>query len=249
MWSAIATRTDKPRAAAESMSLPYPIESEKLGLLAAMDIFADLSHDELEALMSSAPMRTAKRGAVFYGAEDGPEVLFLLKSGRVELYRQSQEGKKLTVAIVEPGAIFGEMSLTDQRLVGTSAMAIEDSVICALSRDEVQSLMLKHPSVAFRIIEVLARRLHQTTDALEHLAFNDVTGRVANLLVQLADPDTNVIEGYSHQNLASMVGCLRESLTVTLDRFKDTGALEIGRKRIQIIDLPKLERVLDQRRS
>ena len=172
MWPSLISGPTRPHVAEESTSEPYPMETDKLGLLTAMDIFADLSQQDVEVLMRSAPMQTAKRGTVFYGAEDGPEVLFLLKSGRVELHRQSQDGKKLTLAIVEPGAIFGEMSLTDQRFVGTFARAIEDSVICALSRDDVQMLMQEHPPVAFRIIEVLARRLHQARDALEEMAFS-----------------------------------------------------------------------------
>ena len=196
--------------------------------------------------MGSTPMWSAGSGTVFYG-EDGPEVLFLLKSGKVELYRQSPNGKKLTLAIVEQGTIFGEMSLIDLSMVGTSAVAIEDSVICALSRDDVRKLMLERPTVGLRIMEVLARRLQQARDALEEMAFSDVTGRVAGLLLRLAGPDANTVEGYSHQDLASMVGCLRESLTVTLDRFKQSGAVGVGRKRIEITDRAQLEWVVRQR--
>ena len=174
-------------------------------------------------------------------------MLFLLKSGRVELYRQTPGGKRLTVAIVEQGAFFGEMSLVGQRLLGTYARAIEESVICALSRNDVERLMLQHPSVAIRIIEVLAQRLQETRDALQQMAFNDVAGRVASLLLQLADRESDIVEGYSHKDLAAMVGCLRESLTVTLDRFKSSDAVAIGRKRIEITDRTQLERVVKQR--
>ena len=89
----------------------------------------------------------------------------------------------------------------------------------------------------------------QTRDALEAMAFSDVTGRVAGLLLRLADPDTGVVEGYSHQDMASMVGCLRESFTAVLDRFKSSGTVAVSRKRIEIVDRAKLERVLAQRSS
>ncbi len=79
------------------------------------------------------------------------------------------------------------------------------------------------------------------------MVFNDVTGRVAGLLLRLDEPGCGVVDGYSHQDLASMVGCLRESLTGALDGFKRTGALEIGRKRIDIIDRAQLEQVVTQR--
>ncbi|MDA1347376.1 MAG: Crp/Fnr family transcriptional regulator [Chloroflexi bacterium] len=220
---------------------------EKLGLLSAMEIFSDLSETEIESLMDSTSMSTAKKGTVFYGSKDGPEVLFLLKSGRVELYRQLQDDKRLTVAVVEERSFFGEMSLVGQQMLGTMARALEDSVICAMSQHDVRALMLEHPTVAVRVIEALAARLQQSRDALEEMAFSDVTGRVAGLLLRLSDGITDVIEGYSHQDLAAMIGCLRESVTVTLDRFKESGAVAIGRKRIEITDRSQLESVVSQR--
>ena len=246
MWPSLVNRHKPPVRQLLTLE-PCPLEANKLELLSAMDIFRDLSEHEIDALMGSAPMRTAGKGTVFYGADDGPEVLFLLKSGKVELYRQSPDGKKLTLAIVEQGAFFGEMSLVGQRLVGTYAMAVEDSIICALSRHDVESLIREHPTAAFRVIEVLAGRLQQATDSLQEMVFNDLTGRVAGLLLRLSDEDTNVVEGYSHQDLASMVGCLRESFTTALDGFKRSGAVETGRKRIQITDRAQLQQVVNQR--
>ena len=79
------------------------------------------------------------------------------------------------------------------------------------------------------------------------MAFSDVTGRVAGLLLRLADSGTDVVDGYSHQDLASMVGCLRESLTATFDRLKQTGAVATGRRRVKITDRRKLEWVVRQR--
>ena len=113
----------------------------------------------MDSLMGSVPTRTVEKGTVFYGAEDGPEVLFLLMSGKVEIYRLSPDGKKLTVVLIEPGAIFGEMSLIGQQAAGRFAAAAEDSVISALTRDDGRALMVRHPEVALRVIEVLAGRL------------------------------------------------------------------------------------------
>ena len=141
-------------------------EADKIELLSAMDIFRGLPQEEIGPLMNTTSMLTAKKGTEIYGF-DGPEVLFLLKSGRVELYRQSVEGKKLTLAYVEQGTFFGEMSLIGQRLVGTCAVAVEDSVICALSRHDMESLMLEYPVIALRVIGVLAGRLQQTRVALQ----------------------------------------------------------------------------------
>jgi CRP/FNR family transcriptional regulator len=227
---------------------PSPIgEASKVELLCAMDILQDMSDRDLRELRTAMPLRVAPRGTVFYGP-GGPDVLFLLISGRVDLARESRDGRHLTLAIVGEKTFFGEMSVIGQRMVGTCAVALEDSVTCALSRDDVQHLMTDHPSVPVRIVEGLARRLQQTRDALEQMAFNDVTGRVAGLLLRLAD-DKDGVEGYSHQELSAMIGCLRESLTVVLDRFKESGALSIGRRRVDILDRSQLDLVVQQRAS
>ena len=161
------------------------LRSNKLELLSSMDILRDLTKDEIEILMDKSPMRTALKDTVFYGL-DGPEVLFLLKSGKVELFRQSHDGRKLTLASVEEGTFFGEMSLVGLHLNGTYAMAREDCVMCVLSRHDLESLMLEHPTVALRVAEALTRRLEETRDLLQEIAFNDLTGKVAGLLLQLA---------------------------------------------------------------
>jgi CRP/FNR family cyclic AMP-dependent transcriptional regulator len=225
---------------------PYLEGVNELELLSAMDIFRDLPKEKIEALINKFPMRTARKGSLIYGAE-GPEGLFLLKSGKAELFRLSPEGKKLILAIVERGTFLGEMYLIGQNLEGTYAVAIEDSVICPLSRQDLEWLILEYPMVGLRIIGVLAQWLQETRNALQEMIFNDVTGRVAGLLLNLSDEHTNVVKGYSHQDLAAMVGCLRESFTTALDRFKRTNAVVTGRKRIEITDRAQLERVVRQK--
>ena len=215
-------------------------------VLSGMHVFQDLSDEQVGELMEGMPTDKVSKGTVIYGKGKDPEVLFFLQSGKIELYRESPWGRRLTLSIIEPGSFFGEMSLIGQRLVGTCAVAIENSVVCALSREDVQMLVTHHPEVGLRLIEALAERLQQTRDSLENIAFNDVTGRVANLLLQMADDD-GVVKGYSHQDLASMVGCLRESFTTTLDKFKDSEAVRVGRKRIEIADRRQLEEIVGQR--
>ena len=233
------------RSKAAMSLLPEPYGVNKLELLSSMDILRDLTEDQIETLMDKSPMRTALKDTIFYGL-DGPEVLFLLKSGKVELFRQSPDGRKLTLASVEEGTFFGEMSLIGLHLNGTHAMAREDCVICVLSRHDLESLMLEHPTVALRVAEALTHRLEETRALLQEIAFNDLTGKVAGLLLQLAGGDSN-IDGYSHEDLAARVGCLRESFTAVLDRFKRSGAVTTGRKRIKVTDRAQIEGIINQR--
>jgi len=229
------------------MPADSPSDMKATEFPASISLFADLSRGEIEEIIGGIPTRAARKGTVLYEPEDGPVELYLLGAGKVELYRRSPTGKKLTLGIVSKGAFFGEMSLIGEHQSGTGAIATEDIVSRSLSGGMVRAVMLEHPSVAVRMVEALAHRLKETRESLQEMAFNDVTGRVAGLLMLLADDDTGIVEGYSHQALASMVGCLRESITLTLARFKGNGAVAIGRMRIEIVDRPQLQRIVSQR--
>jgi CRP/FNR family transcriptional regulator, cyclic AMP receptor protein len=124
-----------------------------------MDIFRDLEPEAMVAFEPQTEIRTYPKGQILYSQEDQAEVLFLLKRGRVQLYRPTPSGKRLDLAVIEPGTFFGEMPLLGESLRHAFAEAVEDSLICVMSRTDVERLMLERPQVALRMIEVLGRRL------------------------------------------------------------------------------------------
>ncbi len=214
------------------------MESVKLQALSEIEIFQDLSDQEMEEMDRSTTMSTCEPGRVFYGPDEIGEVLFLLKKGRVQLYRLSPEGKKLVVAILEKGAIFGEMSLVGQGMHNTFAEAVDECTLCVMSRMDVERIVEEKPQVALRFLESMAIRLRKTEAKLEDLAFKSIPVRLAALLQDLAGESKSgdTVEGYTHQDLAEMLGTYRETATQTLNEFKSHGWVEIGRKRIRIVD-------------
>lgn len=211
------------------------MDTLKREALSEIDIFQDLSDQEMDEMDRSTTMSTCEPGRVFYGPDEAGEVLFLLKRGRVQLYRLSPEGKKLVVAVLGKGAIFGEMSLVGQGMHNAFAEAIDHCTLCVMSRLDVERIIEQKPQVALRFLESMARRLQQAERKLEDLAFRSIPTRLAALLEDLAS-DEAVIEGYTHQDLAEMLGTYRETATQTLNEFKSNGWLEISRKRIVILD-------------
>jgi CRP-like cAMP-binding protein len=191
-------------------------------------------------------MSTSPAGNVFYMPEETGEVLFLLKKGTVQLYRLTPEGKKIVIATLGPGALFGEMSLVGQGMHSTFAEAVDECKLCVMSRPDVERLMREKPQVALRIVEALGKRLVETERQLEDVAFKSIPARLASLLLRLADEQGgDTVKGYSHQDLAEMVGTYRETVTLTLNELKAQGLLEIGRKRLLLVDRPALEHVAE----
>ncbi len=217
----------------------------KIRALSEIEIFQDLTEQDMAQMDRTTTMSTCDPGRVFYGPEEAGEVLFLLKKGRVQLYRLSPEGKKLVVSILEPGAIFGEMSLIGQGMHNTFAEAIEECTLCVMSRLDVEQLLVNKPQVGLRIMEVMARRLKEAESKLEDMAFKSIPARLASLLIKLsASQSTNGdVDGYTHQDLAEMIGTYRETTTQTLNDFKNQGWINIERKRIEILDQPALEKL------
>ena len=163
--------------------------------LKASILFQDLSLDEQTGLERRIPSSNVPAGTLIYSPDERDQVLFILKEGRVRLYRLSPEGKALTTAIIEPGAVFGEMALLGQGMQDSFAEALEDSILYTLSRRDVQEVLLADPRVARRLLEMVSRRLAATERKLEDFAFRNVPQRLASLLLQLAQVPAGHGEG------------------------------------------------------
>lgn len=218
------------------------MQEQKLTYLSSIQVFRDLSPNELMEMDRQITMSTCLPGKIFYMPEDSGEVLFLLKKGQVQIYRLAPNGKKLVVATLGPGAIFGEMSLVGQGMHNTFAEAIDECLLCVMSRADVERLMREKPDVAYRFFETMGDRVTQLEASLENIAFKSIPARLADLLLQLsADRGSAEIRGYTHQDFSEMLGTYRETITQTLNDFKAQGLIDIGRKRIVLLDCPRLE--------
>jgi CRP/FNR family transcriptional regulator, cyclic AMP receptor protein len=224
------------------------MQPTKLNYLSNIQVFRDLSPHELAAMDRQLTMSTCEPGRIFYMPDDTAEVLFLLKKGQVQLYRLAPTGKKLVVATLGPGAVFGEMSLVGQGMHNTFAESVDACVLCVMSRADVERLLREKPEVALRFLETMGARVTHLETRLEEIAFKGIPARLAALLLQLTDAQgaRGVVEGYTHQDLGEMIGTYRETVTQTLNAFKAEGLVEIGRKRIALRDRARLEALMEE---
>lgn len=216
-----------------------PLQS-KIGYLSMMDLFRDLTPDEMQEIDRATFMQTCKAGRVFYTPSQTGEVLFILKKGTVQIYRMSPEGRKLVITQLKPYTFFGEMSCIGQGMYDSFAEATEDSLICTMSRSDVERLILSKPKVALRILEGIGTRMVEVERQLEDVAFKGLIPRIASLLLREAKDDE--VAGFSHQDIADRLGVYRESATLALNELKTARIIDIGRKRITITNRKRLER-------
>jgi CRP/FNR family cyclic AMP-dependent transcriptional regulator len=215
----------------------------KVGYLKTVEIFRDLSDEDLEALERSITNIPCATGKIFYGPEESGEALFIIREGKVQLYRISPDGRKLVTSTLGPGTIFGGMTLIGQGMYHSFAEAVEKCSVWRMDRDDLERLLLDRPQVALRILEVLGRRLLEVEARLEGIAFKTVAGRLASLLLRLMKEQGTTIRGFTHQDLAENIGTHRETTTQTLSGFRAAGLVATGRKRIEILDPEGLQRI------
>ncbi len=215
---------------------------EKIGYLSDIDLFRDLSDRDRVELERMTTITSVTRGRVFYQPEDVSEVLFLVRQGRVQLYRISPEGKKLVIATLGPGTLFGEMALLGQQMHNAFAEALDDCTILVMSRTDLERLILSKPVLGLRMLEITGKRLSDAEARLEDMAFKGIPARLASLLLRLAaERHSSDILGLTHQDLAETIGTYRETATQVLNDMKAAGLIEIGRKRITILDMERLQ--------
>jgi CRP-like cAMP-binding protein len=220
--------------------------ADKMKYLSELIVFQDLTPREMEELNRITTMSTVSRGKVFYRPEEPGEILFILKEGKVQLYRISPEGKKLVITTLGPHTLFGEMALLGTKMHNTFAEAVDDCLICVMSRGDLERLILNKPQVALRLLEITGHRLREAESRLESMAFKGIPARLSHLLLRLADEQkSDEVKGFTHQDLAESVGTYRETATQVLNDLKGQGMIEIGRKRITILNRPALQAIAE----
>ncbi len=219
---------------------------EDLWCMSEVDIFVDLSTADMEAIAAAAPMRTFAPGELLYAPPQPMETLFILKEGRVRIFRLAPDGRALTTAIITPGTIFGEMLLLGQQMHDNFAEALGNVTVCVMSKSNVETMLLSDARIAARISEILGKRVIQLERRLSDTVFKTVPQRVATTLCLLADQAQRRPLGrgiqvqLTHEQIAALAGTSRETTTKVLNEYADQGLLRLGRGKVTILDLPRL---------
>jgi CRP/FNR family transcriptional regulator, cyclic AMP receptor protein len=237
--------------------MPNP-PKEEMRLLSMVEILGPLSEEELEDLAKRAPDTFLEQGDVLYSPQDGTQRLFILKKGRVQLYEVDQSGEEITLSVIEDGNVFGEMALTGQSLSGIYVRAISPSTVVSLRREHLEDLIMKKPEVGLRLVRELAERLHASERRYADVVGKDVPARLATLILTLVDTEGVILSlvdseravstqsyriptRYTHEQLASMIGCKRVAVTRAFRKLEEGGAVELKKRHIVVQDLDALK--------
>ena len=206
--------------------------------------FASLSREERMEIVEIASSRSFEKGDMVYSAGDEGGTLFVPHVGRVKLFRLNANGKEQVLRLVVPGEFMGELSLFSSLPLTDNAQALEATTMCVLQGDLLKGLMAKYPSIAFKVMDELSRRLEKAENLIESISLSSVTKRVAQALLELADGKKEILLPMTKGDLASQLGMTQETLSRKLAALQDEGLILLkGHRKIMIKEKSALEEI------
>jgi CRP/FNR family cyclic AMP-dependent transcriptional regulator len=213
-------------------------------------LFRGIDRDAVATLTRELKPVSFRRGhTIFVEGQSGDE-LYIIVTGKVKIGRRSRDGRENLLAILGPSDVFGELSVFDAGPRTSTVTAVTAVSAVTMDRDALRAWMSAHPEIGEQLLRVLARRLRDTSDNLADLIFTDVPGRVAKLLLQLAqrfgvphdDEAIRVAHDLTQEEIAQLVGASRETVNKALSDFVERGWIRLQGKCVIILDQPRLAR-------
>ncbi len=226
-----------------------PPVPNKVWYLERNKVFAGVPREEIEKFAHLFFEHDYKAKEIVFSEGDLGDGIYLLKSGHVRLYRATEDGKELTLAILGPGDVFGELSLFKETHRQTFAEAVDAAHICAASVEDFTRLMGHRPELTMMVASEMARRRQEVETRIAGLAYGSVRVRLMHALRHLArehgehltSSEVRIPLRLSHQELAQLIGTSRETCTVEIGKLQLAGIVRVDDERFFIVKPDRLE--------
>ncbi|MFZ1978029.1 MAG: Crp/Fnr family transcriptional regulator [Bacteroidota bacterium] len=219
------------------------MDQEEIQVLRNVPIFSELEERELEKIAKLGVRQKYKKGNVVVIEQESGAALFIIVSGKVKIVRMDEDGREVILSIFGPGEFFGEMSLLDGMARSASVIATEKSELLMIHRRDFLELLHEFPSVAISLLAELAMRLRKADMQIKSLSLKDAAGRVANVILMLADDigifrkgKVEIEDLPLQQDIANMAGTSRETVSRMLNMFVEKGQIQLDGSKLTIHD-------------
>ena len=225
----------------------------KRAALLASPMFAAMEPAELDEILKFASDRRFRRGQTIFQRGDNGSSLMAVLRGRVRISSVSADGKEVTLNVISPGEIFGELALLDGEPRSADATSIEDTTLLVVERRHFLPFLCKNEDLILRLFAMLCSRLRRTSMALEEIALFDLPVRLARVLLKLANDygrpgatGTRIDLKLSQRDLSNLVASSRESVNKQLRAWRETSVVDIEDGLIVLRRPLELKRLIDE---
>ena len=208
-----------------------------------------LSDGEVKALGALCRIRVVERGATVYRAGDASDELFILESGAVKLTRAADDGREVSIGVLGPAEIFGELALTRESARADHAKVLEDAVVCGFECAAFERFLAAHPELALRVAKLIGERLMRAENHIRDILFKDVRTRLAHTVARLADRfgerdagGLRIAMRLTQTDLAQLIGSTRETTSTIFNEFRRQGLVDSDEQHIVVPDVEALAR-------
>ena len=211
--------------------------------LATVPLFSSLDAEELQRFAELTREKSYPRGSFILFEDDPGDSLHIVRQGRVKVVLVGEDGREVILAVLGVGEHFGELSLIDDQPRSAHVIAMEDSQLLVLRRDDFRRRVDANPAVAWAMLVELSRRLRRADGKIGGLVLLDVPGRIARLLLDFADEadGTTIDKPLTHQTIANMIGASRETVSRAMADFQENGWVNVERRTISLANRQALE--------
>ena len=189
-----------------------------------------------------------RRNQFIYMPDDSATHIYMVVKGKVRIGHYLEGGEEVLSAILSTGEIFGELAMAGEDRRKDFAQAMEDTLICPLTIEELKMLMYENKELSFKILKLIGLRIMKLERKLELLVFKDARTRIIEFLKDAAawkgkkiGFETLIQTSLTHKDIASLTGTSRQTVTTILNDMKEQNLINFNRKQILIRDLDKLQ--------
>jgi CRP-like cAMP-binding protein len=218
-------------------------ESHK-SCVSLVPIFNHLEADQMDEIMKAIKTVTYKKSEIIYSAGDKSDSLYIVKSGKIKIYRLSESGKEQLLRILTPGDFTGELALFKESIHESYCEAMVETNVCMIARSDLQKFLIKFPSISLKILSEFSKRLEELEKQTTRFATEKVETRIALFLAECADNEEQSMEfvlPMNKKDLASYLGTTPETISRKLTNLEEAGYIkQMPRRKIKILDLDGL---------
>jgi CRP/FNR family transcriptional regulator, cyclic AMP receptor protein len=199
-------------------------------VLKAVPLFASFPEDQLRMLTTMVARRSATRSTTIMAGGDATDSLYIVLSGRLKVMMSDSDGKEVILSILGPGEFFGEMGLIDDEPRSASVVTIEPCELLAIAKRDFKKCLVENSEMSMAVMRGLVRRLREADRKIGSLALLDVYGRVARLLLDMAENvngEKVVTKRLPKQDIAKMIGASREMVSRVMKDLQTGGYIEV----------------------
>tara|TARA_B100000989_G_scaffold243460_1_gene190490 strand:- start:582 stop:1265 length:684 start_codon:yes stop_codon:yes gene_type:complete len=216
---------------------------KNIELLKTVSLFWDLNEIELGYISDKMVSKKFENGNLIFLEESEGKNLFFVVDGSVKVTRLSKDGREVILAMLNAGDFFGEMSLLDGQSRSANVIALEETEVLSLKRDDFLVVLHDYPKIAIQLLKEMTSRLRKSDRQIVSLSLSDAEKRIALCIVRFADEQGVIKNGQVtipkipiQQDIANMAGTSRETVSRAMSLLTEEKYIERNRKELKILN-------------